>query len=417
MYWVKVTGLDAIPRDSIAVRGKGQFLNSLSAIPGSPWILTLIIQAPHGLWQVIGRDGKVADHVVNQCTCGGIGSVDAIWLDRAGDAAGESIVRIPVDPATGYLSAQQDTMVTGIFTNVSVTADGGRMVMDQGTVDYGMWTTSLSDLLAGTLPEAKRAAHASNSIHALISPDGRRVLVRRIVPTTGQHTEPRFSIRMFDDGTETPLQANGMIVKASWEDSTSLAYGSSTARGTTHFGVLDVRTGAERNAYDLPDSVVRAVAPLPDGWVWVPAGGTRIVIEEKGKQRELPVPAWYSNVGDVQTDPAHGRAYLSGFNRTTTDSLGVFAVNLADGTMTRWTATFAEDGGIQVLDGGDVLFQVHHTADAFDLYRLRGPDAMARIGSPRAPLLDMSVSRDLKRVTAVQRSYSADAWMYNVVKR
>ena len=338
VYWVKVTGLDAIPRDSIAVRGKGQFLNSLSAIPGSPWILTLIIQAPHGLWQVIGRDGKVADHVVNQCTCGGIGSVDAIWLDRAGDAAGESIVRIPVDPATGYLSAQQDTMVTGIFTNVSVTADGGRMVMDQGTVDYGMWTTSL-------------------------------------------------------------------------------AYGSSTARGTTHFGVLDVRTGAERNAYDLPDSVVRAVAPLPDGWVWVPAGGTRIVIEEKGKQRELPVPAWYSNVGDVQTDPAHGRAYLSGFNRTTTDSLGVFAVNLADGTMTRWAAAFAEDGGIQVLDGGDVLFQVHHTADAFDLYRLRGPDAMARIGSPRAPLLDMSVSRDLKRVTAVQRSYSADAWMYNVVKR
>jgi len=338
VYWVKVAGLDAIPRDSIAVRGKGQFLNSLSAIPGSPWILTLIIQAPHGLWQVIGRDGKVADHVVNQCTCGGIGSVDAIWLDRAGDAAGESIVRIPVDPATGYLSAQQDTMVTGIFTNVSVTADGGRMVMDQGTVDYGMWTTSL-------------------------------------------------------------------------------AYGSSTARGTTHFGVLDVRTGAERNAYDLPDSVVRAVAPLPDGWVWVPAGGTRIVIEEKGKQRELPVPDWYSNVGDVQTDPAHGRAYLSGFNRTTTDSLGVFAVNLADGTMTRWAAAFAEDGGIQVLDGGDVLFQVHHTADAFDLYRLRGPDAMARIGSPRAPLLDMSVSRDLKRVTAVQRSYSADAWMYNVVKR
>ena len=104
LYWVGVSGLDGVVHDSVAVHGKGQFLAGLSAIPGTRWILTLIIQAPHGLWQVIGRDGKVADHVVNQCTCGGIGSVDAVWLDRAGDAVGESLVRIGIDPATGHLS-------------------------------------------------------------------------------------------------------------------------------------------------------------------------------------------------------------------------------------------------------------------------------------------------------------------------
>ncbi|MGE5100533.1 MAG: protein kinase domain-containing protein, partial [Deltaproteobacteria bacterium] len=129
VYTIAVSGLDGVRRDSIVVRGNGQGLYGLSAIPGSRWILTLIVQQPHGLWQVIDRSGKVADHVVNACTCGGLGSVDAVWLDRAGDAAGESIVRIGVDRATGHLSTVQDTMTTALFTNVSVTADGSKMVM------------------------------------------------------------------------------------------------------------------------------------------------------------------------------------------------------------------------------------------------------------------------------------------------
>ena len=53
------------------------------------WIVTLIIQAPHGFWQVIDRSGKVTDHVVNACTCGGIATRDAVWLARAGDGSGE----------------------------------------------------------------------------------------------------------------------------------------------------------------------------------------------------------------------------------------------------------------------------------------------------------------------------------------
>ena len=42
---------------------------------------------------------------------------------------------------------------------------------------------------------------------------------------------------------------------------------------------------------------------------------------------------------------------------------------------------------------------------------------MQPLGSPDVPLFQVSVSADLKRATAVQRNYNADAWMYSVVKR
>jgi hypothetical protein len=417
LYWVGIAGLDGVVHDSIPVRGKGQYLAGLSAIPGTRWILSLIIQAPHGLWQVIGRDGKVADHVVNQCTCGGIGTVDAVWLDRAGDAVGESLVRIAIDPANGHLSAKQDTMVTGIFTNVSVTSDGMKMVMDQGTLDYGVWTTTVPELVQGRLADDHRIAHASNSVLAWLSPDGGRLLMRRIVPTTGDHTEARFSVRSFDQPTETPVAAAGTIHRAVWVDSTSVATISSRQDGGTHLAVVNVQTGAERNGYDLPDSVVADAAPLADGWVWIPVTRNKLIIEEQGKRRDVALPAWYAGINQVVSDPARRRLFIAGFNRTTLDTLGVSAVNLADGTSTLWGSRFAEDGAISLLDGGAVFLGMHHTEDAYELYKLTGPGAMQPLGAPALPLYAISVSADLKRAVAVQRAYNADAWMYNVVKR
>ncbi len=417
LYWVGVAGLDGVVHDSIPVRGKGQYLAGLSDIPGTRWILTLIIQAPHGLWQVIGRDGKVADHVVNQCTCGGIGTVDAVWLDRAGDAAGESLVRIAIDPATGHLSAKQDTMVTGIFTNVSVTADGEKMVMDQGTLDYGVWTTGLPDLLQGRLADDHRIARASNGVLAWVSPDGNRLIVRRIVPTTGDHTEARFSIRPYDGATETPLPSVGKVDGARWLDSTSVAVGSTMPNGHVHLAVVDVRTGAERDAFDLPDSSIKTAAPVPNGWAWIPVTGDRLLIEQNGAQRTLKLPQWFQSIYLMVPDLARGRLFVGGYNRTTGDTLGVAAVNVADGTFTPWASVFAEDGAISLLDGGDVFLAAHRTEDAYDLYRISGPGKTQRLGAPALPLFAISVSGDLKRATAVQRNYNADAWMYNVVKR
>ncbi len=417
VYWVGVAGLDGAVHDSVAVHGKGQFLAGLSAIPGTRWILTLIIQAPHGLWQVVGRDGKVADHVVNQCTCGGIGSVDAVWLDRAGDAVGESLVRIAIDPATGHLSSVQDTMVTGIFTNVSVTADGRKMVMDQGTLDYGVWGEGLPELLKGSLADDRRVAHASSNVVGWISPDGNRILMRRVVPTTGEHTEARFSVRPYDGTSEAPLQAPGRIESARWVDSTSVAVESTMPDGHVHLSVVDVRTGAERNPLDLPDSTITTAVPVANGWAWIPITRSGLTIEQSGKQRTLKFPAWFLNVYMLAADPARGRLFVAGFNASTGDTLGVSALNLADGTFTPWVSGFAEDGTMTVLNGGDLFLALHRTENAYVLYRARGPGKMQRLGAPALPLFFVSVSGDLKRGIAVQRSYNADAWMYNVVTR
>ena len=193
VYWIGVASLDGIVRDSIKLRGPGEGVAALSSMPGAGWILTLVLQSPHGLWQVIDRAGKVADHVINACTCGGIAARDAVWLSRAGDGVGESIVRIALDPLTGKLSTRQDTMVTALFTNFSITADGAGMVMDEGTYDFSIWNLDLPSVLKGSYPAERRVANASSPVNAYVSPNGSRLLVRRETPIGNGRLEARFS--------------------------------------------------------------------------------------------------------------------------------------------------------------------------------------------------------------------------------
>ena len=416
VYTIAVSGLDGVRRDSIVVRGNGQGLYGLSAIPGSRWILTLIVQQPHGLWQVIDRSGKVADHVVNACTCGGLGSVDAVWLDRAGDAAGESIVRIGVDRATGHLSTVQDTMTTALFTNVSVTADGSKMVMDEGTLEFGAWATDLASIAQGKLANEARIARASNNVTASVSPDGGRLLFRRVVPTTGQHTDVQYSVRPYGGDAETPLAITGTALKARWADSVTVGVVSRVA-GAVHMGLVDVRTGAVRNDLTLTDSTVVDAARIAGGWAWIPPSRDRIVVDQNGKRREIKQPAWYGGLFSIISDTAAGRVLITGFNRATADTLGVAAINLADGSATQWASLFAEDGAIQLLSGGDVFLSMHRTQESLDLYRISGPGRSQLLGSPPRPLVGVSTSADLKRAVAFDRDYHADAWMYNVVRR
>jgi hypothetical protein len=416
VYWVGVAGLDGVAHDSVPVRGAGQSLGGLSAIPGTRWILTLIVQAPHGLWQVIGRDGKVADHVLNQCTCGGIGTVDAVWLDRAGQGAGESVVRIAIDPATGHLSPKQDTMATGVFTNVSVTADGSRMVMDQGTIDYGVWTSTMPQLVAGQLG-GSALAHASTSLLGWVSPNGQRLLVRRTVPTTGGRTERRFSILPYAGGAESPLGASGTITDATWVDSTHVSTIQTTPQGRVHLGLIDVASGAERDPLDLSDSSISDATPIPGGWAYVPVTLASLELQTGAKHRTIALPAWFGQFISVIADSAHGRVFVTGWNRSTNDTIGVATVDVSTGVVTKWGATFAENGLISLLDGGGVLLMAHPTEDRIELFKLTGPGAMQSLGSPALPLYMASLSGDLKRATAVERTYNADAWMYTVVKR
>jgi hypothetical protein len=141
-----------------------------------------------------------------------------------------------------------------------------------------------------------------------------------------------------------------------------------------------------------------------------------VIVQQAGKRREIPEPSWYVAVSRLVSDPAAGRVFVAGFNRGTTDTLGIAAINLADGTSTQWMSAFGEDGEIQLLDRGELFLSLHRTQASVDLYRLSGPGKSQLLGSPSRPLLGVSVSRDLKRATAFDREYQADAWMHTVVK-
>jgi hypothetical protein len=103
-------------------------------------------------------------------------------MTRAGPTAAEAVVRVALDPATGKFATHQDTIYSGRFSNLSVTADGSQMTVDDGSYTFSVIAGSVADLLAGTVPAGAPLLQASNRVGALVSPDGSRLLMRRSVP-------------------------------------------------------------------------------------------------------------------------------------------------------------------------------------------------------------------------------------------
>ncbi|MEO8140120.1 MAG: protein kinase, partial [Gemmatimonadota bacterium] len=300
VFHVRVTNLAGVVADSIRVAGPGVGVAGLSVMPGGRWIVALVVQAGRGLWQVFDRSGKVADHVLNSCTCPGRITSDALWLTRSGNGF-ESIVRLGIDPVTGRLATRQDTLLSGSFNNFSVTADGATLVIDDGTSDFQLWATDLADAVQNKLPENRRLLRASTRVGAQLSPDGQRLLLSRTLPSSTGRSEQRYSIMPFTGGSESPLNLAGTPRGVSWTDSVTVVYGSVTASGT-HVSLVDVRSGPLPGGLDLPDSILIAATRLPDGWAWIPAGGDKVIVERAGKRIEIPKPAWFTDLFQVDAD-------------------------------------------------------------------------------------------------------------------
>jgi hypothetical protein len=416
VYYVRVAALDGVARDSIRIAGPGNRLAAISVVPGTNWILTLVIQPPHGLWQIADRSGKVADHVVNACTCGGIAATDAVWLARAGDGLEESVVRIAIDRSNGHFAARQDTMTHGVFTAFSLTGDGTKMVMDEGTFEHGVYSLPVADAIKGDFADTRRIARASTNVYATVSPDGSRLLMRRLMPTPGGHSETRFSLMPFDGGAETPLPAVGAVQRAAWTDSQHVATSSLGPSGL-RLSDVDVRSGAVRNVLQLRDSTIADFAALPNGWAYIPASRDRIVVSEAGRRRELKPPAWFASVFQLAIDNATRRVYYVGFNRTTGDTAGVAALSLDDGKSTMWAAHFGELARVTASSAHAAVMAVATTQDSWSLFGLDGPGQTTPLGEIGKPIFGLSVSRDLTRSTIMVLDYRADAWMNQVVVR
>jgi hypothetical protein len=414
VFQVKVTSIDGTVRDSIRVAGPGLGLTGLSVSPGGRWIVALVMQAGRGLWQVFDRSGKVADHVVNSCTCPGRITGDALWLTRSG-LGFESIVRIGIDPSSGRLATRQDTLLSGNFNNFSVTADGTTLVIDDGTSEYSLWALGLADALRGKFADGARLTKTSTRIGAQLSPDGGRLLLSRNLPTSAGRSERRYSILSFGGGSEAPLNTPGSSRGAFWTDSVTVAVVTQTAAGS-HVGLIDVRTGAPGRAVDLPDSLTVAAAPLPDGWAWIPATADRVTVERDGKTVDIAKPAWFGELFGVTVDRAGQRLVLTGWNAGTFDSVGVAVAQLDGPAPELWAARPAEGGFAAILDDGSILFAPRDTPESAVFYRVRGPGRVERIGSVPRPNAAVSVSRDLKRVAVLESNYHGDAYMSRIVR-
>jgi hypothetical protein len=414
VFYVRVTTLAGVVGDSIRVAGPGLGVAGLSVMPGGRWIVALVVQAGRGLWQVIDRGGRVADKVVNSCTCPGRITADALWLTRSGNGF-ESIVRLGIDPATGRLATRQDTLLSGTFNNFSVTADGATLVIDDGTSDYQLWATDLADALANKFPENRRLLRASTRVSAQISPEGGRLLLTRTLPSSTGRSERRFSVMPFGGGTESPLNLPGSPRGALWSDSVTVAFASPTPTGL-HVGLVDVRTGPVPGGIDLPDSLVQGVTRLADGWAWIPATGDRVIVERAGRQVEIPKLKWFGDLTGVDVDPSGQHLVFSGWNTGTNDSIGVAVVSVDGGIPVMWTSTYAEGGGARFLSDGSVLFQFRPTQESMALLRVRGPGNLTRLGTLPRPVEGVSVSDDLKRVTILESAYHGDAYMSRIVR-
>ncbi|HSE66017.1 MAG TPA: protein kinase [Gemmatimonadales bacterium] len=414
-FTIRIAGLNGTVRDSIQVPGPGALLASIISVPGSPWIIALVIQGNRGLWQVLDRTGKVRDRLLNSCTCGGTASRDALWMKRAGATLAEAVVRVGIDPTTGKFAGHQDTVYTGSFSGLSVTADGGVFTVDDGSSSYNTVALGATELFSGRLPARGPQLQGTTQVRSFISPDGSRLALRRIMPGEGGSQEARLSVMPFAGGPEVPLNLAGRLTGGTWIDSVTLLLSSQTPKGT-HVALIDVRTGAESRSIDLPDSAVSGATALPNGWAWIPGTYDRIVIDQGGKRHEVTKPSWAAGVINVMASPDGSRLAFYGWNVSTSDSLGLYVVPVEGGEPVQWATSFAERGNAQWLDNSSLLFTAWIGQETVALSRVTGPGQVRLLGVIPHPADGISMSRDLKRGTLAWSDYHGDAWLYRVVK-
>ncbi len=411
-FIIRIGALNGPVRDSIVVSEKGQQLVGIASVPGTSRLVALIVQNGRGLWQVIDRNGTVTDQLLNSCTCGGSASHDAIWMQRAGPTASEAVVRVALDPATGRLGKDQDTVYYGTFTGLSVTADGTQMVVDDGSFSFAAVAGELPAMLNGTF--APPLLTASSRVAATISPDGARLLLVRTIPAANGLTETRLSVSPWGGGSETPVTVPSRLIGSHWSDSVTLALILESPGGARAV-LTDVRTGQTTNALEVADSSLNGVTALPDGWAWVPGTRDRLIIERAGKRSEIPKPKWIGSLNTVSATRDGRQLVFVGWGKTE-DSLGVYVVPVEGGSPTRWYTTFSEGGNATWLADGSLLL-LHLTGqETAELIQLTAPGQVRRIGTIPHAVNRMSVSADLKRAAFMWREYRGDAWMYKVVR-
>jgi hypothetical protein len=408
---IRVTGINGSARDSLIMPGEPASFGGVWEVPGTPRLVVFQVDNGRGRWSVVDRSGKVIDHVINSCTCGGAVSHDALWMQRAGPSISEAVVRVALDPETGRLGVDQDTVYSGVFTGISVTNDGTRVMVDDGTSTFTAVATELPALLKGVLP--KPVLTASALVSARLSPDGARLILFRTMPGLNGTTETKLSVMPWGGGPETALEFDGVYRADRWVDSVSFLVGSKREVGYRATR-LDIRTGRATLTRDL-DSIVQDFGMLADDWVFVPASRDRVVLERNGKRTEIPKPKWFSQLTGVVPSPDGKQLAVYGWG-VTQDSIRFMVMPVEGGSMTTWATVFAERGRPQWLDDGSLLLYVFTGPQTVELRRVTAPGQATSLGVVPHIAEELSVSSDLKRATLRWQDWHSDAFLYKVVR-
>jgi len=416
VYWITVAGLDGVPRDSIRLAERGYGIGIAGAVPNSAWIIVSMRQQARREYLAMDRTGRVSGRVsVPSYSADGVPSADAMWIhvQQTGADPRPPIVRVPFDARTGRFADRQDTVYTGQITRFTVTADGGSLVLDEGTAEYGVWAVDFRDALRGALADSRRVLESTTRLAIEVSPDGSRLLIKKDVDlTAGQ-----LAVMPFTGGSETPVPLNGTPIAAFWADSASIAIGERRPDGL-HLSLADARTGTRRSDMVLPDSAINDFAPLGDGWAWLPRNGRKIAWQRPGESapRQWLQPDWYANLTHVTATSGGSQLAIMGWKAVTNDSIVISVVKLADSSMTPWAAMFGEDGGMHWLPDGSLMVWIWTTQESVSLYRVRGPGRVTSLGVVARPIYGFRASDDLRRAAVVVRNYHGDAWMSRVVR-
>jgi hypothetical protein len=102
---------------------------------------------------------------------------------------------------------------------------------------------------------------------------------------------------------------------------------------------------------------------------------------------------------------------------STSDSIRVSAVDVAEVTYQPWLTDFADGGDVRILADGSAFFAIFESDQTAALYHLTGPGAVRRLGMVPRPITGISVSDDLERAVVGTRDYVGDVWLSRVVPR
>jgi hypothetical protein len=328
-------------------------------------------------------------------------------------------LRIPLDSATGRLSWRIDTLHTGVYTGFGVTADGGHLVLDEGSTKFDLWGLEVSEAVRGVFPGQKRLLHSTSAMNVRLSPDGNRVIVGHDVGREADGLQSWYTLPFAGGGAETRLTMAGATAQTVWSDDSTIAIRDRVSAGA-RLALADVRTGVLRAALVAPDRIPNPYSHVASGgWVWVRRTRPELSVQLPADTapRRIRLPGWFGGMFHIDVSRNGRFVVFSGTNAPTPDSLGVSVLSLADGSVTHWLTAFGEEVDVSWLQDGTILLLLGDTPETYSIYHLLGPGRAVKLGTIPQRVSSVSVSKDLKRAAVVVRDHRGDAWMSQVVRR